>query len=430
MHATFSESLSQKYPQYCWEFHDQHWEALSGIISKKRGVPSRTGGGKNSGNALEASNAFDCRAWGTPVVLSRRIPGNALIAFPGSFRNFSGIYSGKSQPYGGVRLIVSRISKPEGVCKVPDFSTNSLRTWPSANCMRWRQRPWWTFGYLNSIFLVGGRRGKGGRVRGGGWGSRFDLENSGRGGGRSSKKEEARTRGKAPGRVCAEGGGGGGKIWGRTNRVFGKPCFCALPKRGHFDENGANDEFAFYPLKTRASLLRPPKTTKMTKMAGVTQEKAWFRKGQVCSSLKNVFIWAEIPTKNLKPTEHKHFQGIVQELGGVSRSCLLLFSGREKRHINNIRPKILGQSQDRLVYVFGVCWLPWGANALRSPNNIIWVTPFGNVTSISPWNCGWSAIRTSCISLPRHVVIRDLSRVTSTLLITPNLCWGVNKRNS
>ena len=61
--------------------------------------------------------------------------------------------------------------------------------------------------------------------------------------------------------------------------------FCPLPKRGRFDENGENDEFALYPLKTRASLLRPPKTTKMTKMAGVTQAKAWFRKSLVCSSL-------------------------------------------------------------------------------------------------------------------------------------------------
>ena len=66
--------------------------------------------------------------------------------------------------------------------------------------------------------------------------------------------------------------------WGGTKRGFGKLCFCPLPKRGRFDENGENDEFAFYSLKTRASLLRPPKTTKMTKMAGVTQAKAWFRK--------------------------------------------------------------------------------------------------------------------------------------------------------
>ena len=58
-----------------------------------------------------------------------------------------------------------------------------------------------------------------------------------------------------------------------------------LPKRGRFDENGENDEFAFYPMKTRASLLRPPKATKMTKMAGVTQEKAWFRKSRFYSSL-------------------------------------------------------------------------------------------------------------------------------------------------
>ena len=68
-----------------------------------------------------------------------------------------------------------------------------------------------------------------------------------------------------------------------TNRVFGKPCLCPVSKRGRFDESGENDECAFYPLKTRASLLRPPKTTKMTKMAGVTQAKAWFRKSWVCS---------------------------------------------------------------------------------------------------------------------------------------------------
>ena len=73
------------------------------------------------------------------------------------------------------------------------------------------------------------------------------------------------------------------KSRGGTNGVFGKPCFCPLPKRGRFDENGENDEFAFYPLKTRASLLRPLKTTKMTKMAGVTQEKAWFSKSRVCT---------------------------------------------------------------------------------------------------------------------------------------------------
>ena len=67
---------------------------------KKESSPAVLGG-ENSGNALEASNAFNYRVWGAPAVLSRGIPGNALRAFPGSFRNFSGISSGKSQPYWG-----------------------------------------------------------------------------------------------------------------------------------------------------------------------------------------------------------------------------------------------------------------------------------------------------------------------------------------
>ena len=41
------------------------------------------------------------RARGIPAVLSRAIPGNALRAFPASFRDSSGISSGKSQPYCG-----------------------------------------------------------------------------------------------------------------------------------------------------------------------------------------------------------------------------------------------------------------------------------------------------------------------------------------
>ena len=59
-------------------------------ILKKEASPAVLGG-ENSGNALEASNALNYRAWGIPAVLSREIPGNALRAFPGSlwsFRNF------------------------------------------------------------------------------------------------------------------------------------------------------------------------------------------------------------------------------------------------------------------------------------------------------------------------------------------------------
>ena len=80
------------------------------------------------------------------------------------------------------------------------------------------------------------------------------------------------------------GGNSAEVVQGGTNRVFGKPCFCPLPKRGRFDENGENYEFAFYPLKTRVSPLIPPKTTIMTKMAGATREKAW-GENPVCSSL-------------------------------------------------------------------------------------------------------------------------------------------------
>ena len=73
-----------------------------------------------------------------------------------------------------------------------------------------------------------------------------------------------------------------------VNRVF-VPCQKRL-----FDENGENDELAFYPLKRRASLIRPPKTTKMTKMACLTQAKAWFRKSRACSSVRHSRKLAEI----------------------------------------------------------------------------------------------------------------------------------------
>ena len=60
------------------------------ILKKRR--PQPYWGGENSGNALEASNALNYRAWGVPAVLAREIPGNALRAFPEeipeSFRNF------------------------------------------------------------------------------------------------------------------------------------------------------------------------------------------------------------------------------------------------------------------------------------------------------------------------------------------------------
>ena len=67
----------------------------------KKEAPPAVLGGDSSGNELEASNALFYRVWGMPAVLSTGIPGNALRAFPGSFRNVSGISSGKCQPHWG-----------------------------------------------------------------------------------------------------------------------------------------------------------------------------------------------------------------------------------------------------------------------------------------------------------------------------------------
>ena len=80
------------------------WPALGGPLRNhfwKKKRPQPCWGGDSSGNALEASNAFNYRVWVIPAVLLTGIPGNALRAFPGSFRNSSGISSGKSQPYWG-----------------------------------------------------------------------------------------------------------------------------------------------------------------------------------------------------------------------------------------------------------------------------------------------------------------------------------------
>ena len=61
-------------------------------LLKKEGVPSRTGGERNSGNALEASNALNCRVWAIPAVLSkgnsRKRSESVSGVFPEFFRNF------------------------------------------------------------------------------------------------------------------------------------------------------------------------------------------------------------------------------------------------------------------------------------------------------------------------------------------------------
>ena len=52
------------------------------------------------------------------------------------------------------------------------------------------------------------------------------------------------------------------------------------------DENGEEDEFVRHA-KPRLLVLRKPKTTKMTKVAGVPQTKPWFTDSGVLKTLKN-----------------------------------------------------------------------------------------------------------------------------------------------
>ena len=72
---------------------------------------------------------------------------------------------------------------------------------------------------------------------------------------------------------------------GCENGVFGKRCFCPLPKTGDFDEKWRKLQFTFYPQKQGVALVRARKATKMTKMAGVPQTKPGFAKNRVFATL-------------------------------------------------------------------------------------------------------------------------------------------------
>ena len=76
------------------------------------------------------------------------------------------------------------------------------------------------------------------------------------------------------------------RFQGRENDVFGKRCFCPLPKAGGFDENGENVDLHSNHKIKGAALLRARKPTKMTKMAGAPQTKPPFAKNTVFATLK------------------------------------------------------------------------------------------------------------------------------------------------
>ena len=60
---------------------------------------------------------------------------------------------------------------------------------------------------------------------------------------------------------------------GCRNGRFGKRSFYPLPKTGGLTKIGENSDVAFCPQKQGILLLGPRKSTKMTKMAGVTPAK-------------------------------------------------------------------------------------------------------------------------------------------------------------
>ena len=60
---------------------------------------------------------------------------------------------------------------------------------------------------------------------------------------------------------------------GCRNGRFEKRCFVPYRKQVVLTEIGANSDIAFYPHEQGILLFRPRKSTKMTKMAGVTQAK-------------------------------------------------------------------------------------------------------------------------------------------------------------
>ena len=91
----YIQGVAPVLPGIPWQ---QLWEALSGTNSEKRGVPSRSGGGENSGNALEASNALNYIGFGASQPYSW---GKFQETLWERFRGLSGISSGKSQPYWG-----------------------------------------------------------------------------------------------------------------------------------------------------------------------------------------------------------------------------------------------------------------------------------------------------------------------------------------
>ena len=67
-------------------------------------------------------------------------------------------------------------------------------------------------------------------------------------------------------------------------KTYSLDCFFVPGKTEDSDENGESHEICILHTKTRVLVLRTPKITTMTKMAGVTQAKPWFTESGVLTT--------------------------------------------------------------------------------------------------------------------------------------------------
>ena len=116
---------------------------------------------------------------------------------------------------------------------------------------------------------------------------------------------------------------------GPENGALGKPSFCPARKRVFFfNENGKKCRICILTSKTRALLLEPHETTKMTKMAGVPRARAWFTKSTVSWTPSIAGGWGvgRLGCRNIEPlSPRNHLKGgpaKIRSWSCVRRNCV------------------------------------------------------------------------------------------------------------
>ena len=101
------------------------------------------------------------------------------------------------------------------------------------------------------------------------------------------------------------------KSRGPKNAAFGKACLCPLPERGVFTKTAKMTNFRSNPVKQGLCCSDPVKMTKMTKMADVTQPKAWFTKGMLSCSLTERSVVVVLGAPNLSLAQKSSTRGLI-----------------------------------------------------------------------------------------------------------------------